>query len=54
MWRLMLKENNIVSMVWIATMRVGMNLLASLAGKLFDRIQPHKCYLTTLAVLQRR
>jgi SAM-dependent methyltransferase len=54
MWRQMLKDNNIVSMVWLALMRLGMNLLASLGSKLFGHIQPRKCYLTTLAVLQRR
>lgn len=54
MWRQMLKDNGIVSTVWVALMRLGMNFLASLASKLFDHVQPQKFYLTTLAVLQRR
>jgi SAM-dependent methyltransferase len=54
MWRQMLKDNSIVTMAWIALMRLGMNLLASLGSKLFGHIQPRKCYLTTFAVLQRR
>jgi SAM-dependent methyltransferase len=53
MWRQML-NNSIVSTAWVALMRLGMNLLASLGSKLFDRILPKKFYLTTLAVLQRK
>lgn len=54
MWRHMLKGNDIVSTVWVALMRLGMNLLAGLGSKLFGFIQPRKCYLTTFAILQRR
>lgn len=53
MWRQSIKGNDILSTGWVALMRLSMNLLAGLGGKILGRIQPQKCYLSTLAILQR-
>jgi len=53
MWRQSVNGNDVLSTAWVALMRLSMNLLAGFGSKILGRIQPRKCYLSTLTILQR-